>query len=365
MGLYANYPIALAPGMGLNAFFTFTVVIGQHRPWPQALGVVFLAAVLFLVLSVLPVRERVVNAIPSSLKLAISAGIGLFLGIIALQQAGVIVAAPETMVGVGDLRSPTALLAAAGFAVMVALDARRVPGALIIAILLTTAVGVLLGVSDFKGVVSAPPSLAPTLLQMDLGGALDLGLAGAVLVLLFMQLFDNTGTLIGVAHQAGLLDEQGRLPRIGRALIVDSSAALVGAVLGTSTTTSYIESTAGVKAGGRTGLTALVVALLFLAALFFSPLAATVPGYATAPALLFVACLMARGLTGIDWEDATEYAPAMVTALTMPLTFSIADGVAFGLIAYAAIKLASGRIGDLNPTLIILALLCLARFAFL
>jgi AGZA family xanthine/uracil permease-like MFS transporter len=321
MGLYANYPVALAPGMGLNAYFTFSVVLGQGYTWQVALGAVFLSGILFFALSVLPVREYIVNAIPKTLKMAISAGIGLFLGIIGLEEMGVTVAHPATLVTLGDLTSWKVILGALGFVLMAALDARRVPGAIIISILLVTAAGVALGVSPAGGFFSMPPSIAPTLLAMDLGGALHAGLLAIVFTFLFVDLFDNTGTLIGVAHRAGLLDKEGRLPRIGKALIVDSSSAMVGAALGTSTTTSYIESAAGVRAGGRTGLTAVVVAVLFLAALFLSPLAGTIPAYATAPALLFVACMMARGITEIDWEDVTEYAPGVVTAVTMPLTY--------------------------------------------
>ncbi|HXV25501.1 MAG TPA: NCS2 family permease [Alphaproteobacteria bacterium] len=365
MGLVANYPIALAPGMGLNAYFAFGVVKGLGFSWEAALGAVFISGVLFLILSVLPVREWIINAIPKSLKMAISAGIGLFLGIIALQAAGIVVDHPATLVTLGSLHAPTTILAAIGFFLMVALDRLRVPGAIIIAILATAVAGILLGHSEFKGIFSVPPSLAPTFFAMDLSAALDAGLIAIIFTFLFVDLFDNTGTLIGVAHRAGLIGPDGRIPRLGRALISDSSAAMVGAALGTSTTTSYIESAAGVKAGGRTGLTAVVVALLFLAALFLSPLANTIPAYATAPALLYVACLMTRGLAEIDWEDATEFVPAVVTAIAMPLTYSIAHGIAFGFIAYAAIKLLSGRFRDLNAALAILAALFVIKFAWL
>jgi AGZA family xanthine/uracil permease-like MFS transporter len=248
---------------------------------------------------------------------------------------------------------------------MAALDARRIPGAIIIAILVVTALGILLGVSPAGGILSMPPSIAPTFLAMDIAGALNIGLVAIIFAFLFVDLFDNTGTLIGVAHRAGLLDKDGKLPRIGRALMVDSTAAMVGAALGTSTTTSYIESAAGVRAGGRTGLTAAVVAVLFLAALFLAPLAGLVPAYATAPALLFVACMMTRGLTEIDWEDVTEYAPAVITAIAMPLTFSIANGIAFGFIAYAAIKLLSGRWKEIHPAVAVLAALFIVKFIFI
>jgi AGZA family xanthine/uracil permease-like MFS transporter len=364
MGLYANYPIALAPGMGLNAYFAFTLVKGMGLTWQVALGAVFISGLLALILSVSPVREWLFNAIPRTLKTAISAGIGLFLGIIALENAGVIVDHPATLVTIGDVTQAKVVLAAFGFILMVALDARRIPGAVIIAILVTTILGVVSGVSPAGGIVDTPPSLAPTFLQLDIMGAIYSGLITIIVVLLFVDLFDTAGTLIGVAHRAGLLAPDGTLPRLRKALIADSSATMIGALLGTSNTTSYIESAAGVKAGGRTGLTAVTVAILFLLALFFAPLAGTVPAYATAPALLFVACLMTRGLTEIDWEDPTEYAPAVVTALSMPLTFSIATGIAFGFITYAATKLISGRYRELSVPVIVLAVLFLARFAY-
>ena len=364
MALLANYPLALAPGMGMNAYFTYSVVKGLHYSWEVALGAVFLSGVLFLILSLTRIRSWIVDAIPLSQKMAISAGIGLFLGIIALKEAGVIAASPDTLVTLGDLKSPATLLAAAGFIVMVALDRLAVPGAIIIAILGTAIAGILLGISPFAGIVDAPPSLAPTFLALDLHGALDIGIATVVFVFLFVDLFDNTGTLVGVAHRAGLLGPDGKLPRIGRVFIADSIAAMAGALLGTSTVTSYIESAAGVKAGGRTGLTGVTVAALFLLTLFFAPLAGSVPAYATAPALLFVACLMARGFAELDWEDVTEYAPAVVTALAMPLTFSIANGIAFGFISYAAVKLLSGRFSEASPSMLMLAALFIVKYAF-
>ncbi|HEV7370874.1 NCS2 family permease [Arenibaculum sp.] len=365
MGLYANYPIALAPGMGLNAYFTYGVVLGLGYTWQVALGAVFISGVLFLVLSVLPVREAVVNAIPASLKLAISAGIGLFLGIIALNNAGIIAAHPATLVTLGDVTSVEAVLAALGFFVMVALTALGVPGAVIIAILGVAATGMLLGASEFAGVFSAPPSLAPTFLQMDLAGAFTIGLLAIVFAFLFVDLFDTAGTLVGVSSRAGLLDERGRLPRLRQALVADSTATAAGAALGTSTVTSYIESAAGTNAGGRTGLTAVTVALLFVLAIFFAPLAGSIPPYATAPALLFVACLMTRALTQVDWDDITEYAPAVITAIAMPLTFSIATGIGFGFITFTAVKLLTGRVRELGIAVPILAALFAVRFAYL
>jgi adenine/guanine/hypoxanthine permease len=364
MALFANYPLALAPGMGMNAYFAYTVVKGLHYSWQVALGAVFLSGVLFLILSLTRVRSWIVDAIPLSQKMAISAGIGLFLGIIALKEAGIIVASSDTLVTLGDLKSPATLLACAGFIVMVALDRLAVPGAIIIAILATALAGILFGISPFAGIVDAPPSLAPTFFALDLQGALDIGIATVVFVFLFVDLFDNTGTLVGVAQRAGLLDEHGKLPRIERVFIADSLAAMAGALLGTSTVTSYIESAAGVKAGGRTGLVGVTVAILFLLTLFFAPLAGSIAAYATAPALLFVACLMARGFAELNWDDVTEYAPAVVTALAMPLTFSIANGIAFGFIAYAAVKLLSGRLVETSPSMLVLAALFIVKYAF-
>jgi AGZA family xanthine/uracil permease-like MFS transporter len=365
MGLWANYPIALAPGMGLNAYFTYDVVLGQGHGWPVALGAVFVSGMLFVVLSVLPVREWIINSIPVTLKLAISAGIGLFLAVIALRGCEVIVGDPVTVIGLGELRAPGPLLALGGFVFIVALHTRRVPGAVVLGILTTTALGIGLGVSEWKGLASLPPDPGPVLFQLDIAGALALSLVPVVFSFLFVDLFDTAGTLVGVAHRAGLLDSRGRLPRAGRALLADSMATVAGAALGTSTTTSYIESAAGIEAGGRTGLTSVVVAALFLLSLFFSPLAQSVPSYATAPALLFVACLMARGLAEVDWEDATEYAPAVITALAVPLTSSIADGIGLGFITYAALKLATGGVRACPPAVIVIALLFAARFAFL
>ncbi len=363
MALFANYPIALAPGMGINAYFAYSVVKGLHYSWQVALGAVFLSGVLFLILSLTRLRSWLVDAIPRSQKMAISAGIGLFLGIIALKDAGIVAASPETLVTLGNLKAPATLLASAGFLVMVALDRLAVPGAIMSAVLGTAAAGILLHVSPFFGIVAAPPSLGPTFLQLDLRGALDAGLMTIVFVFLFVDLFDNTGTLIGVAHRAGLLDRDGRLPRAGRAFAAVALAAMGGALLGTSTVTSYIESAAGVKAGGRTGLTGVTIAALFLLTLFLAPLAQSVPAYATAPALLFVACLMARGFAELDWNDPTEYAPAVVTALAMPLTFSIANGIALGFISYAAVKLLSGRFGEVSPSLLVLAGLFVVKYA--
>lgn len=365
MGLYANYPIALAPGMGLNAYFAFAVVGGMGFTWQAALGAVFISGMLFIFVSLFRIREAIVNAIPRSLKFAISAGIGLFLAIIGLKNAGVITGHPATLLTLGDLHSAGTLLAVAGFILIVALEQRRVPGAIILSILAVTIASVLLGLTPFGGIVAAPPSIAPTFLQMDIGAALNAGLLTVVLTFFMVELFDASGTLIGVCHRAGLLDADGKLPRLKRALLADSGAIAAGALLGTSSTTAYIESAAGTAVGGRTGLTAVVVALLFIAAIVFAPLAGTVPAFATAPALCYVAVLMIRGLSEIDWNDLTEAAPAVVTAISMPFTFSIAHGIAFGFITYASTKLLAGRSRELSPVVAVIAVLFVLKFAFL
>jgi AGZA family xanthine/uracil permease-like MFS transporter len=365
MGLYANYPIALAPGMGLNAFFTYGVVLGMGHSWQVALGTVFISGLLFVLLSVLPVREWIINSIPRTLKMAISAGIGLFLAIIALKNAGVIVKHPATLVGLGDMTAARTILAMLGFVIIVALTQRKVPGAVVIGILVTTVLGLAWGVSEWRGFMSLPPDPSPTLLALDLKGAFETGLIVVVFTFLFVDLFDTAGTLVGVAHRAELLDARGHLPRLDRALLADSTATVAGALLGTSPTTSYIESAAGTNAGGRTGLTAVAVAVLFLLCLFLAPLAQTVPDYATAPALLFVACLMTRGLAELDWDDVTESAPAVVTALSMPLTFSIAHGIGLGFITYAAVKLLSGNASQCPSAVFVISLLFIGKFMFL
>lgn len=363
MGLLANYPIALAPGMGLNAYFSYTVVKGLGYSWEVALGAVFLSGIGFLLLSVLRVREAILNAIPAVLRTAISAGIGLFLGVIGLKNAGFVVDHPSTLVTLGDLTEPGPLFASVGFCAMVGMTARGIPGAILSSVLGVTVLAIVTGHVAPQGVVAAPPSLGPTFAALDIRGALDAGALAIVFTFLFVDLFDTAGTLIGVSHRAGLLDEDGKLKRARRALLADSTATIAGALLGTSTTTSYIESTLGIQAGGRSGLVAVVVAICFLACLVLSPLAATVPMYATAPALVFVACMMARGLSELDWDDPTEYAPAVVAALGMPLTFSIATGLGLGFCSYALIKLVAGRARDVELAVWPIAALFALKFA--
>jgi AGZA family xanthine/uracil permease-like MFS transporter len=362
MALYANYPIALAPGMGINAFFAFTVVLTYKYTWQQALAAVFCSGVLFFLISVFRIRQYVIDSIPQNLKLATSAGVGLFLGIIALEESNVVVASPATLVTLGDLKNPVAYLMLLGFVLIVALNYRRIIGGTLIGILLVTAIGLPFGLAHFNGVVSLPPSIAPTLLQLDFSRIWEGTFLIVVFSILFIDVFDNAGTLIGVTHRTGLM-KNGKLARMKEALISDSFAAMFGAVIGTSTTTSYIESAAGVAAGGRTGLTAAFVSLFFLAALLFAPLAGMIPAYATSAALLYVACVMARGLAEIEWDDITEYAPAVVAAIAMPLTYSIATGIGLGFITYAAAKILAGRWKEASPAMMVLAVLFAIKFA--
>jgi len=362
MAFYAKYPIALAPGMGINAFFAFTVVLTYKYTWQQALAAVFCSGVLFFLISVFRVRQYVIDSIPHNLKLAVSAGVGLFLGIIALEEAKVVVAQPATLVTLGDLKNPASILMLLGFVLIVGLNYRRVLGATLIGILAVTVIGLPLGLAHYRGIVSLPPSLAPTLFQLDFSRLFEWTFVIVVFSILFVDVFDNAGTLIGVTHRTGLM-KNGKLARMKQALIADSFAAMFGAVIGTSTTTSYIESAAGVAAGGRTGLTAAFVGVFFLLALLFAPLAGMVPAYASAAALLYVACVMARGLAEIDWDDITEYGPAVVTAISMPLTYSIATGIGLGFITYTLAKLIGGKIRDAAPAVVVLAVLFAIKFA--
>lgn len=363
MALLANWPIGMAPGMGLNAFFAFGVVGAMGFTWQQALGAVFISGVIFLILSLTGIRSWLVAGIPPSLRCAIVAGIGLFLAIIALSNAGIVSASEATKVTLGDLHNPAALFAILGFLIIAALDAFKVRGAILIGIIAVTALSTLTGHNQFNGFFSAPPSLAPTFMQMDIGGAFQSGLLSVILVFVLVEIFDATGTLIGIAKRANLMPE-GKPNNFGRALLADSTAIVAGAALGTSSTTAYIESAAGVQAGGRTGLTALTVSVLFLAALLISPLASSVPAYATAPALLYVAGLMMKDFTGIDWDDSTEATPAAIAALIMPFTYSIANGVAFGFISYVALKSLTGKARTIHPATWLVAILFTLRFAF-
>lgn len=362
MGLVANYPVAQAPGMGLNAFFTYTVVFQMGYTWQVALAAVFLSGVCFIALSIFKIRELIINSIPTSLRTGISAGIGMFLALIALQNAGIVVAHPATLISMGNLSAFGPAMAALGFFITIGLVNRGIKGAVMIAILIVTTLGILFGQIEFNGIISAPPSLAPTFMQLDFAGAMEVGLISIVFAFLFVDLFDTAGTLLGVAQKAELLDKNGELPRLNRAMLADSTATTVGALLGTSNTTSFIESVSGVAVGGRTGLTAVVVGSLFLLALFFSPLASMIPPYATTGALFYVAILMMSGLVSVNWRDLTEAAPVVVVCLLMPLTYSIAHGIGLGFISYCAIKTLSGKGRDISISLWILAALFLLKF---
>ncbi|HSJ25826.1 MAG TPA: NCS2 family permease [Longimicrobiales bacterium] len=365
IGLLANYPFALAPGMGLNAFFAYTVVGGMGVPWEVALGAVFLSGVIFIVLTVSRVRAMIVDAIPDTLKVATAAGIGLFIAFIGFRNAGFVVAHPATLVGLGDVASPAAGLAAAGLIVTAALMARGHTAAIIIGIALVSAVAMALGLEPLPAAAVAVPDPSSTFLALDIPGALGLGLLDIVFVFLFVDMFDTVGSFMGLARQAGYVTPDGRIPRMNRALLADSTGTVAGALLGTSTVTTYIESAAGIGAGGRTGLTAVVVALLFALAAFAAPLAAAIPAYATAPALIIVGALMIRAVRDVEWPDMTEAVPAFITMVGMPLTFSIANGLALGFIAYPGMKLLAGRGAEVRPLVWVLALLFVARFVYL
>ncbi|KQS86187.1 guanine permease [Methylobacterium sp. Leaf361] len=361
MALWANYPIALAPGMGLNAYFTYVVVQQLGFSWQAALGAVFISGVCFLIVTLTGLRALIVEGIPRSMRIAITVGIGLFLAIIALKNAGLVAASPATFVTLGDLHKPEAILAVLGFLMVAVLSARKVRAALLSSILTVTALSFVFAGNTFQGIVSLPPSIAPTLFALDIPGALSAGLLHVILVLFLVELFDATGTLMGVASRAGLLTD-GKMRRLDRALMADSVSVFAGSLLGTSSTTAYLESASGVEEGGRTGLTAATVAVLFLACLFFAPLAGAVPAYATAPALFYVACLMLRELVELDWDDITEVVPACVTALLMPFTYSIATGVSCGFITYAALKLLAGRAREVKPIVWVIAAVFLFKF---
>lgn len=365
MGLWANLPIALAPGMGLNAFFTYGVVLGMGHEWQTALGAVFLSGIIFLLLSLFKVREMIINAIPNTLKLAIAAGIGAFLALIALKSSGIIVAHPATLVGLGDLTSLSPAMTLIGFFAIIAAVQRNIPGAVMLVVLAITVVGLLVGDVSYGGLVSAPPSIAPTFMQMDIAAALDVAMLSVIFAFLFVDLFDTSGTLIAVTQRAGIAEKDGSVPNLGKALVADSSATIVGAALGTSSTTSYIESASGVAAGGRTGLTAVTVGVLFVLSMFFAPLAGMIPVYATAGAILYVSVLMMFTLKDVKWDDLTEAAPVAVVLLLTPLTFSIAHGITLGFITYAAAKALGGKASEVSTSVWIVSGLLLAKIIFI
>ena len=364
MGLYANYPIALAPGMSLNAYFTYSVCLGMHVPWRTALGVIFFSGVFFLILTVTRVREQIVNGIPDCLKHSTAGGIGMFIAFVGLRNAKLVVTNPATFVSLGSFSNHEAQLACVGLVIMLVLMTRKVSGAILIGILATTLLGIWRGMAAWPAAILLLPHASATWLQLDLRGALHLGLLEIVFIFLFVDLFDNVGTLVGVCEQGGFV-KNGKIPRVGRALVSDAIGTIFGALTGTSTVTSYIESAAGVAAGARTGLSNMVVAMLFLLAAFCAPLAAAIPGYATAPALILVGALMTEAIARVRWAEFTEAIPAFVTLLATPLTFSIATGLSLGLISYTLVKVAAGKFREVSLLIWILTALFILRYIYL
>jgi AGZA family xanthine/uracil permease-like MFS transporter len=364
MGLYANYPIALAPGMSLNAYFTYSVCLGMHIPWQTALGVIFFSGILFVVLTVTRIREQIVNGIPDGLKHSTAAGIGMFIAFVGMRNAKLIVANPATFVSVGNFSDPEVQAAWLGVILTLILMSRKINGSILLGILGTTLFGILRGIAHWPTALLSMPHPSGTLLQLDLRSALHLGLLEIVFVFLFVDLFDNVGTLVGVCEQAGFLKD-GKIPRVGRILLADGVGTVFGSLTGTSTVTSYIESAAGVAAGARTGLSNVFVSVLFLAAMFCSPIAAAIPGFATAPALILVGALMMQSIARVQWADFTEAFPAFMTVVAMPLTFSIATGLSLGVIAYTAAKVASGKYREVSTVLWILTALFILRYVYM
>jgi AGZA family xanthine/uracil permease-like MFS transporter len=365
MGLFANWPVGLAPGMGLNAFFTYTVVGEMGYSWEVALGAVFIAGILFFIMSITPLRRWMLDSIPLNLRIAMGAGVGLFIGFIGLKNGGIIVANGATFLSLGDFTNPGTLLAGLGFLLISILSIRKIPGAIIIGILSVTLISIFLNLVKFEGVFSIPPDVTPVLMKLDILGALDVAMISVIVSFLFVNLFDTAGTLFGVATRANLVTETGHIKDLDKALKVDSSSSVFGSFLGCAPVTSYVESSAGIEAGGRTGITAVVVGLLFLLATFLSPLAAAVPAYATAGALIYVAILMLSGMERLNWDDQSELLPALIMIVMIPLTFSIANGIALGFLAYVSIKLFIGEINKISSGAWFLTLIFVAKFIFL
>jgi AGZA family xanthine/uracil permease-like MFS transporter len=364
MGLYANYPIALAPGMSLNAYFTYSVCLGMHVPWRTALGVVFFSGVLFLVLTVTRVRELIVNGIPDCLKHSTATGIGFFIAFVGLRNAKLVVANAATFVGLGSFADPAVQMACFGLVLTLFLMTRKIKGAILIGIFGTALLGMSRGISQWPAAIFSVPHPSSTFLQLDFRGAIHLGFLEILFAFLFVDLFDNVGTLVGVCEQGGFIRD-GKIPRVGRALLADATGTIFGSLAGTSTVTSYIESVAGIAAGARTGLSNIVVAALFLVAMFFSPLATAIPSYATAPALILVGALMTQSIAHIDWREFSEAVPAFITMLATPLTFSIATGLSLGLISYTVVKVAAGKFSEINSLIWILTVLFILRYIYL
>ena len=365
MGFYANWPIGLAPGMGLNAFFTYTVVGEMGYTWEIALGAVFLAGILFWVMSVTPIRQWMLESIPMNLRIAMGSGVGLFIGLIGLKNGGIIISNDATLLSIGNILKIETLLSILGFLLIAVLSIRKLPGAILIGVMVVTITSILIGIVQFKGLVSYPPAFMPVFMKLDILGALDLAMISVIMSFLFVNLFDTAGTLLGVANQAKLVDKSGNVHNLDKALRADSSSSAFGAFLGCAPVTSYVESSAGVEAGGRTGLTAVTVGLLFLIAVFFSPLASIVPAHATAGALIYVAILMMSGMEKLNWTDSSELLPALIIIVMIPLTFSIANGIALGFISYIVLKIASGELKKISSGAWFLTIVFMSKFIFL
>ena len=365
MGFFANWPIGLAPGMGLNAFFTYTVVGEMGYSWEVALGAVFLAGILFFIMSITNLRRWMIDSIPFNLRIAMGSGVGLFIGFIGLKSGGIIVNNDATLLGLGDFSKIETFLAAIGFLFISVLSSRKIPGAIIIGILSITVIALFNGMIEYKGLVALPPDVAPTFLQLDIIGALNLGMLTVIMSFLFVNLFDTTGTLLGVATRANLVDQNGNAQNLDKALKADSSASIFGTFFGCSPVTSYVESSAGVEAGGRTGLTAVIVGILFILATFLSPLATIIPPYATAGALIYVAILMLSGMEKLNWSNFTDLLPALIIIVMIPLTFSIADGIAIGFLSYIVLKIGNSEFKDISSGAWFLTMIFLSKFIFL
>ena len=365
MGLYANWPVGLAPGMGLNAFFTYTVVGEMGYTWEVALGAVFIAGTLFFIMSITSLRRWMLDSIPLNLRIAMGAGVGLFIGFIGLKNGGIIVANGATFLSLGDFTNLSTLLAGIGFLLISILSIRKIPGAIIIGILTVTLIGVLLELVEIEGIFALPPDVIPVLMQLDILGALDIAMISVIMSFLFVNLFDTAGTLFGVATRANLVQDSGDIKDLDKALKVDSSSSIFGSFLGCAPVTSYVESSSGIEAGGRTGLTAVIVGILFLLATFLSPLAAAVPAYATSGALIYVSILMLSGMESLNWNDQSELLPALVIVVMIPLTFSIANGIALGFLAYVSLKVFVGEISKISLGAWFLTVIFVAKFIFL
>ena len=365
MGLYANWPIGLAPGMGLNAFFTYTVVGEMGYSWETALGAVFLAGILFFIISVTNLRRWMIDSIPMNLRVAIGSGVGLFIGFIGLKSGGIILNNDVTYLSLGDFSKYQTILAALGFLIISVLAVRKINGAIIIGVLIVTLISLLIGLVEYNGLLAYPPNIYPTFMKLDILGALDVAMISVIMSFLFVNLFDTTGTLLGVASRANLIDDNGNAKNLNKALAVDSSSSIFGTFFGCSPVTSYIESSAGVESGGKTGMVSVVVGLFFILAIFLSPLAAMVPPYATSGALIYVAVLMLSSMERLNWKSSIDILPALIIIVMIPFTFSIADGIALGFLTYVVLKVGSGKIREISSGAWFLTFIFLSKFIFL